>query len=235
MAIVALARSLRSRRCTCARCGSCARRGVARAALAQIGLLAHRRSALWAIAPALARSTRSATTLLTRAHGPAPADRRPRRRRCCCVGLRNPVLAFFLPRPVLVPLARSRWLRGGVPRACASRSWRCPSTCSCSTAGTSRSSFEARRAPPARARAPARVLHRRRRAACGGRCSSPSGGGCAGELWKIGHILGGADDRRCSSGWLRAHPRADLHRRLRQRRPRDGIDRAGRPADRRRR
>ena len=29
------------------------------------------------------------------------------------VGLRNPVLAFFLPRPVLVPLARTRWLRGG--------------------------------------------------------------------------------------------------------------------------
>ena len=29
------------------------------------------------------------------------------------VGLRNPVLAFFLPRDVLVPLARTRWLRGG--------------------------------------------------------------------------------------------------------------------------
>ena len=29
------------------------------------------------------------------------------------VGLRNPVLAFFLPRPVLVPLARTHWLRGG--------------------------------------------------------------------------------------------------------------------------
>src|SRR5215210_1646970 len=29
------------------------------------------------------------------------------------VGLRNPVLAFFLPRPVLVPLARTRWLRRG--------------------------------------------------------------------------------------------------------------------------
>ena len=29
------------------------------------------------------------------------------------VGLRNPVLAFFLPRPVLVPLARTRRLRGG--------------------------------------------------------------------------------------------------------------------------
>jgi len=27
------------------------------------------------------------------------------------VGLRNPVLAFYLPRPVLVPLARTRWLR----------------------------------------------------------------------------------------------------------------------------
>jgi putative membrane protein len=29
------------------------------------------------------------------------------------VGLRNPVLAFFLPRPVLVPLARTGWLRRG--------------------------------------------------------------------------------------------------------------------------
>ena len=29
------------------------------------------------------------------------------------IGLRNPVLAFFLPRDVLVPLARSRRLRGG--------------------------------------------------------------------------------------------------------------------------
>jgi putative membrane protein len=28
-------------------------------------------------------------------------------------GLRNPVLAFFLPRSVLVPLARTRWLRNG--------------------------------------------------------------------------------------------------------------------------
>src|SRR3954453_6501387 len=27
------------------------------------------------------------------------------------VGLRTPVLQFFLPRPVLVPLARTRWLR----------------------------------------------------------------------------------------------------------------------------
>ena len=51
-------------------------------------------------------------------------------------GLRNPVLAFFLPRPVLVPLARRRRLRGGVPLRCACRSWRSPSTRSCSTAGT---------------------------------------------------------------------------------------------------
>ena len=29
------------------------------------------------------------------------------------IGLRNPVLAFFLPRDVLVPLARTRWLRRG--------------------------------------------------------------------------------------------------------------------------
>ena len=29
------------------------------------------------------------------------------------VGLRNPVLAFFLPRDVLVPLARTHWLRNG--------------------------------------------------------------------------------------------------------------------------
>ncbi len=29
------------------------------------------------------------------------------------VGLRNPVLAFFLPRSVLVPLARTHWLRSG--------------------------------------------------------------------------------------------------------------------------
>src|SRR5215203_3240740 len=29
------------------------------------------------------------------------------------VGIRNPVLAFFLPREVLVPLARTRWLRNG--------------------------------------------------------------------------------------------------------------------------
>jgi putative membrane protein len=29
------------------------------------------------------------------------------------VALRNPVLAFFLPRPVLVPLARTGWLRRG--------------------------------------------------------------------------------------------------------------------------
>src|SRR3978361_830671 len=29
------------------------------------------------------------------------------------VGLRNPVLAFFLPRDVLVPLARTQWLRHG--------------------------------------------------------------------------------------------------------------------------
>jgi cytochrome c oxidase assembly factor CtaG len=29
------------------------------------------------------------------------------------VGLRNPVLAFYLPRDVLVPLARTRWLRNG--------------------------------------------------------------------------------------------------------------------------
>src|SRR5436190_131444 len=29
------------------------------------------------------------------------------------MGLRNPVLAFFLPRELLVPLARSRRLRGG--------------------------------------------------------------------------------------------------------------------------
>src|SRR3954465_12476200 len=29
------------------------------------------------------------------------------------VGLRNPVLMFFLPKSALVPLARTRWLRGG--------------------------------------------------------------------------------------------------------------------------
>lgn len=29
------------------------------------------------------------------------------------IGIRNPVLAFFLPRDVLVPLARTRWLRQG--------------------------------------------------------------------------------------------------------------------------
>jgi putative membrane protein len=29
------------------------------------------------------------------------------------IGLRNPVLAFFLPRDVLVPLARTHWLRNG--------------------------------------------------------------------------------------------------------------------------
>src|SRR5215207_884601 len=29
------------------------------------------------------------------------------------IGLRNPVLAFFLPRDVLVPLARTQWLRRG--------------------------------------------------------------------------------------------------------------------------
>jgi putative membrane protein len=29
------------------------------------------------------------------------------------IGLRNPVLAFFLPREVLVPLARTQWLRRG--------------------------------------------------------------------------------------------------------------------------
>ena len=40
-------------------------------------------------------------------------------------GLRNPVLAFFLPRDVLVPLARDRRLRGHVPARCACRSSRC--------------------------------------------------------------------------------------------------------------
>src|SRR4051794_15800508 len=31
-------------------------------------------------------------------------------------GLRNPVLMFFLPRPLLVPLARTGWLRTGFRR-----------------------------------------------------------------------------------------------------------------------
>ena len=54
------------------------------------------------------------------------------------VGLRNPVLMFFLPRSALVPLARTRWLRTASGSS-AGRWSRSRSTCSCSTAGTGRS------------------------------------------------------------------------------------------------
>ena len=52
------------------------------------------------------------------------------------VGLRNPVLAFFLPRDVLVPLARKPPAARARSARCASRSWRSRSTSPSSTAGT---------------------------------------------------------------------------------------------------
>ena len=45
------------------------------------------------------------------------------------LGLRTPLLLFYLPRSALVLLARRRWLRRAFARRCAGRSSRCRSTC----------------------------------------------------------------------------------------------------------
>ena len=148
------------------------------------------------------------------AHAPAPADRRPR-------GAAHARRAAQ-PRAGVLPAAARARAAGAARAGCARRS------------GTLRQPLVA--LPDLRARAlrlaPRRSCSRRRcgirsctrsstrrssRSACwsGGRCSSPSAGGCAGELWKIGHILVRALPRHVPRDGLRVHPPPDLHGRLR--------------------
>ena len=102
------------------------------------------------------------------------------------VGLRNPVLAFFLPRAVLVPLARGagcdgfRFLRQPLVAL--------PVYASSSTAGTSRSS--------SRPRCATTLVHALQHASFVSigvlvwwSVLEPKRRRLRGELWKIGHIL----------------------------------------------
>ena len=132
------------------------------------------------------------------------------------VGLRNPVLAFFLPRSVLVPLART---------ALAARRLPLPAQAAGGAAGLRAGALRlalldllrGRGPPPARARAPARVVHRHRRArvVVGARAQAAAAARRAVEDRPHPHR---ALPRHVPGDVLRAHPRADLHRRLRDRR-----------------
>ncbi len=223
-------RAGRRGRCTCARCASCARRGVARAAL--------RRSCCWhigialrAIGLLLARSTRSATTLLS-AHMAQHLLLADLGAPLLLAGCATRCWSSILPRPVLVPLARSPLAAAARSAACASRSWRCRSTRSCLYTLALLVLLRGRRAPPARARAPARELHRvgmlvwwsalepKRR-------QLPASCGRSAYIFgarMIGMFLGMAS---CSSA-CRSTPASTAPATA------SGICRAGRPADRRR-
>ena len=102
-------------------------------------------------------------------------------------GVRNPVLAFFLPRDVLVPLARRR------PPAQAFRTlrlpWsRSPSTSSRSTAGTSRSRSRAPCATTS-STSPSTSASSSPGSLVWWSALEPKRRRLHGDLWKIGHIF----------------------------------------------
>ena len=144
------------------------------------------------------------------------------------VGLRNPVLAFFLPRPVLVPLARTHWLRATF------RLLRRPLVALAIYAVVLYGwhfavFFEAAVRHP--------LVHALQHAsfiAIGvlvwWSALEPKRRRLRGELWKIGHILTRPLHRHVPGDELRAHPPARLHGRLRRRRARAGAEPARRPA-----
>ena len=93
------------------------------------------------------------------------------------VGLRNPVLAFFLPAPCSCR-SRAGAAAPQLPRRCASRSWRCPIYVLVLYGWHFTLFFEAAVRNPLVHVAPARSSSASA-CSCGGRCSSPSAAGCA--------------------------------------------------------
>ena len=140
------------------------------------------------------------------------------------VGLRNPVLAFFLPRGVLVPLARRRRAARRASAPCASRSWRSPSTSLVLYGWHLTFAFEG---------AVRHDLVHVLQHACfifagilvWWPALEPKRRRLRGELWKIGHILAARMLGHVPRDGVRADPRAGLHRRLRPGRAARGLAR----------
>ena len=126
-----------------------------------------------------------------RAHGPAPADRRPRARRSLLAGAAQPGAGLLPAAPACSCRWRARTRLRGAFRFAAPAARRAPAlhARALHVALLVRCSRRAVRHPLVHALQHA-LVHRRRRARCGGRCSSPSAAGCPASCGRSAYIFG---------------------------------------------